>query len=451
MEAPSLEELDTYKYPELRRLAKAAGLKANLKADRLLKALKKHFHPSVITESSSDSDGNSTLTDDSQVKLDEEEQISVCHVTHRRGRGRKENQAGSSLEKENQIKPVQGEDSGNDVEETSVPVSTIELQTQQSAEDKTRETTADAAKKPARRRSKGKRSSARKSSGKISRIAAISKAGSKPSTPNFKKLHEAQFKKMESIDKYLERKQKRVDPISTSSQEVKMLTQNCNQKKTPGSNTKKSLQNRFSLLSPGPQTGHLFSAKTPANPRSARKRSILVDKSGAKPSTLSSSKMNVRFSGATRDNEHKYSLVKTPARKSTTHVPNTKQSDPRKSLPLSTIKASQSFHEMNVSSATTPFKFTAESMVTPKSNKKAFDLQASLARPLGYQPHKGKLKPWGDAKENKVAEQSKASMLKTTYKQPTLSTREDRRKQQEKERKNKRDKTLGSRRGVPVP
>ncbi|XP_044128764.1 nucleolar and spindle-associated protein 1 isoform X2 [Bufo gargarizans] len=435
MEAPSLEELDTLKYSELRRLAKAAGLKANLKADRLLRALKKHFHPALITDNNgSDSDSNATLTDDSQVRPDEEEQISTCHVTHRRGRGKKETLVDSSPEMEHKVKAVQADEVGSDV-----PV----LQNQQSSDGNTEDT--------ARRQSKRRRCSGKKTGKNIPKSAAVSKSGSKPSTPNFKRMHEAHFKKMESIDKYLERKQKRLDAISSSIQEVKMLTKNSNQQKTPSSNRKKSLQNRFSLLSPVPQIGNLFSAKTPANPQSGRKRSCLVDKSGVKPSTYSSSKMNVRFSGATKDNEHKYSLVKTPARKSSTFVPST-NSEPRKSLPLSSIKATKGPEDMNLSAVTTPFKFTAQNMETPKDAKKMkFDLQASLARPLGYQPHKGKLKPWGDTKENKEEEPSKSSILKNTYKQPPVSTRDSRRKQQERDRKTKRDKTLGSRRGVAVP
>ncbi|KAM3919237.1 nucleolar and spindle-associated protein 1 [Leptodactylus fuscus] len=452
MEVPSVEELDTLKYSELRKLAKAAGLKANVKADRLLKTLKKHFYPAVLAETSSDSDGNSTLTDDSQCRLDEEEQISICHVTQRRGRNKKETKADSSPEMENRIEPIQGDGVEGSAEETSVLVPTSVLQKQQCAEDKTQENTEEAVGRTTRRRSKAKRSSGNRSGGKIPRLAGVSKAGSKPSTPNFKKLHEAHFKKMESIDKYLERKKKRLDAISSSIQEANLLTKNSNEKKTPGSNTKKSLQNRFSLQSPVPRTGQLFSAKTPANPRSGGKRSILVDKSGVKPSTYSSSKMNVRFSGATKDNEHKYSLVKTPARKSSTFVPNI-NSEPRKGLPLSSIKAAKVTEETNIPAATTPFKFNAENMATPKSNTKMkFDLQASLSRPLGYQPHKGKLKPWGDTKENKASAQSKSSMLKSNYKQPSLSTsRADRRKQQETDRKNKRDKALGSRRGVAVP
>ncbi|KAG9465680.1 hypothetical protein GDO78_017908 [Eleutherodactylus coqui] len=458
MEAPSVAELNTLKYAELRKLAKAAGLKANQKADRLLRTLKEHFHPAVIAEgSSSDSDGNSTLTDDSQVRPEEEEQISLCHVTHRRGRGKKPIQADFSPEKEIVIKPIQGDATENTAEETSIPVSTSSvLQSQVIAENETPENTVETVEKTTRRRSKRNRSSGKKPGRKIPRNS-LTKAGSKPSTPNFKKMHEAHFKKMESIDKYLERKQKRLDAISSSIQDVKMFPKSSDrlsQKKTPGSNNKKSSQNRFSLLSPTPQTGYLFSTKTPTNCRSAGKRSILVDRSGAKPATFSSTcKMNVRFSGATKDNEHKYSLVKTPARKSSNFMPSISNSEPRKSLPSSSIKATQRIQETNIPTATTPFKFTAENMATPSTNQKMkFDLKASLSRPLGYQPHKGKLKPWGDTKENSTTEQSKSFLLKNTYKQPPLSTsRVQRRKQQEEDRKIKRDKIYGSRRKVAVP
>lgn len=48
----------------------------------------------------------------------------------------------------------------------------------------------------------------------------------------------------------------------------------------------------------------------------------------------------------------------------------------------------------------TPFRFTATLNTTLNKTqsikKSAFDLQASLAKPLTWVPHKGKLKPFGE-------------------------------------------------------
>ena len=48
----------------------------------------------------------------------------------------------------------------------------------------------------------------------------------------------------------------------------------------------------------------------------------------------------------------------------------------------------------------TPYKFTATLNTTVHASqsvkKSAFDLQASLAKPLTWRPHKGKLKPFGE-------------------------------------------------------
>jgi hypothetical protein len=43
MTVPSMEELDSFKYSDLKNLAKSLGLQANLRTGKLLKALKAHL------------------------------------------------------------------------------------------------------------------------------------------------------------------------------------------------------------------------------------------------------------------------------------------------------------------------------------------------------------------------------------------------------------------------
>ncbi|KAM4664352.1 nucleolar and spindle-associated protein 1 [Discoglossus pictus] len=493
MEAPSVQKLEAMKYSELQKLAKGAGLRANMRADKLLKALKAYYHPECKTESlSEDSESNSNLdTDELNSSQEKNDQAPVCHITHRRGRGKKTIQteaspklelsandagSGSALQALENEPPqvVIGEDK-NDVLKT--PSSEKASRKRQRAEAETSEKEASEMKKPTVSESK---KCARPSqdngvtgappAGKIPRYTGrVSKPPSKPTTPNFKKMHEAHFKKMESIDKYMERKQKRLDAVSSTLQEVKILAKKSNllklMEKTPVSNSKKPVQGKLSLQSPAPRKSlqspvHKVSpspARTPANKRrsgrgSMASKSILVDRTGFKPSVFSSSKMNVRFSEATKDNEYKRSLIKTPARKSC-YSAVTPTSELRRSTPTTRKSDVKPLNletpaEKTLPLVTTPFTFTAQNAMTPSTaNKSKFDLQASLAKPLGYQPHKGKLKPWTESKENSALK-TNVSLLKSNFKQPHLQSREERRNQQEKDRKIKRNQTVGTRRGM---
>ncbi|NXR09305.1 NUSAP protein, partial [Semnornis frantzii] len=264
------------------------------------------------------------------------------------------------------------------------------------------------------------------------------KTGMKATTPNFKKLHEAHFKKMESIADYVERKKKIMENCSNSFGETNYFWQvlakksnylRASEKDTPLNNPKKQTSGKTFLFSPSPGRGSFSTTCNPGNirrsPRSnpnTASHSILSKKSTFQPSVLSTSKMNVRFSEATKDNEHKCSLTKTLSRMSPISQKSCKTINQQSSKGNARNKE-QASSKCKVA-VTAPFRFSAHSAEPPRTKK--FDLKASLSRPLRYQPHKGQLKPWGESKENTTPNKpvnSNTSSRQKNHKQPRLQTR----------------------------
>ncbi|XP_034531288.1 nucleolar and spindle-associated protein 1 [Notolabrus celidotus] len=477
-------DFDSMKYAELRSIAKELGLKANVKADKLLKAIKQHYEQEQNKEEQEDV---TEVPEEEPVTQDSEEDSGpAVFVNTRRGKGNgtkrkiSDTAAGTDVE----VAPSAAEDDTKEAEvyepceakgakkrkvsstKDSDQTEAEPLQEQQTADSEEQQTTvseeqqtADSEEQPETKDEAPVVFNAEKApkvakAGRIPRYQGTQQKNKqllKPVTPNFKKLHEAHFNRMESIDSYVQRKTKQMETYKNSVKELKKLVDKTKLQQAESKPQVRVNTSRVSMLSPAPVSTKaaedrrrhtmLSASKPPTN------KSAVKDVAQFRPSVLSTRRINVRFSEATHDNEYKRSLVKTPARMS----PCVTSSTPLKPA-AEAGKPSVKPSALSASKTPATFVFTGNTSTstTPGTQKKTtFDLKASLSRPLGYKPHTGKLKPFGDAKENAAADKSLISTShQKNYKQHQVQTRGDRRAKQAEDRKQKKAGVLGARRGL---
>uniref|UniRef100_H3DPV8 Nucleolar and spindle associated protein 1 n=1 Tax=Tetraodon nigroviridis TaxID=99883 RepID=H3DPV8_TETNG len=407
-------DFDSMKYADLQSLAKGLGLKANMKkqTEKLLKAIKQHY------EQKAEKSQTSTETSAKQEnfnppvfvntrrgkKIGGKRKISDVAAVAGPGEASPAPACGSRAGKKRKVSSARDAD-GQEQPEISKTLSILRSDC--------------AIVYPCFHLLPEKKSKMAKSN-KIPRLQK------KHGTPNFKKLHEAHFNKMESIDSYVQRRTRNLDTHRDSTKEFK---------KTKQQTSRAAEERRRHTTLPA--------AKAPPNKPAGK------DDAAFRPSVFSTRRLNIRFSEATGDNENKRPVVKTPGRMSScvassTPLKQASDAGKRKTAVFSATKTPVTPEG--------PFVFTgnASCVSTPGTQKPKFDLKASLSRPLTYKPHTGKLKPFGDAKENPSANKSLVSVgtRQKNYKQHQAKTREDRRAEQAKDRRQKKEGVLGARRGL---
>ncbi|XP_077092749.1 nucleolar and spindle-associated protein 1 isoform X3 [Siphateles boraxobius] len=424
-------DLDSLKYAELQRLAKEVGMKANMKAEKLLKALKEHFSKQQQQLTSENGNDVADAHDDAVPPVDAQSAHTSTFVTERRGKGR------TAKRKLSDSPPVTAQTEEKQAQEESrrgskrrKVSSAKNTQTLIPPEISTKEDTVEKALE----------------SGETNPDSED--ASTEPCVKDFKKLHEAHFKKLESIDSYVQRKNKQMEVIRNSVKELKALSEKTLKKSVETKAQTKVPTSRASLFSPGVQEKKPVPERRRLTQQTASK-SALKDSATFRPTVLTTNKINVRFSKATHDNEYKRSLVKTPARMSPL-VPLT--STPGRKSVHTKPELNKSINAINKTPGVTPFVFNGNNSmsVTPgTTNKNTFDLKASLSRPLTYKPHKGKLKAFGAAQENTELNKSQTvPSHQKNYKQHQVQTREERRTKHAVDRKQKKENMLGARRGL---
>lgn len=399
---PSVEEISHLKYVELQRLAKKAGIKANATHKKLAAALVKYYKTEtkgIIGNGELGSENSPVQPEATSTELRTTSEI-VPSMECVNGGTDSVGDLNMSPDASNIQGEMKSEMSNEEMKKTLM--SDIDMKVQ----------------------AKCGSVCGGETSSSIPRFAAFlaKKRELKPTTPGTSKkpltpggkdwarIHQRNFEKFDSIDVYLNKKKRRAEEITASVKKAKNI-----------------------LAEVQASVTKLKSHKTPTGENMVKKpRDVSSNKTTPfKPTVVNLSEANFNFGG-----------VKCPKTVPRISPKSVVSSVMKKSTPNAVRRKSTS-NTAAKKPLTTPFKFTGALNVTvnrTQSVQKKFDLQASLAKPLTWKPHRGKLKAFHE----------KSPYKKTTMGQNIAKSRDARRAVASQSRADKKYDQHMARRGMNI-
>ena len=400
-----MEDLQNLKYKELQKLAKAAGIKANSPKAELVNAL-----IAFNNESENEEDANKNQGEDSPVPETIEEKLDVVVQNKMNETFEKETSVlNVTFDKEDELNDSnqtqdQSAESGlgsrfvefmeegkNEVsfrrssrrsleKRTSTPLSVVKSQTP------SRDYLSKKNKTPLRQVIKTPGSIQKKSDSNIPRFmkyATKTKLGSVRKVPNFAKIHAKNSEKLDSLDDYVERKKKLTDTVKKQLDQARAVAEEHN-----------SIVNKV--------------------------------KSKFVPAVTSTAKMNLNFGNTSSSKKQEPFKFDSKPVAAAPKVAPKERKDPKISRTKAKPEAKKPARRdsktepkplLNITNTNKSIVMEKSINTTRTPGKGKFDLKASLAKPLSYQPHKGKVKPLEKKKEKSAPVLAAASHQETKARQ----------------------------------
>ena len=369
-----MDNLDNLKYKDLQKLAKEAGIKANSPKAVLIESLRGvKNEKDAGTKDIEQESGEESKLNETFEKIDVEAQNKLNETFE------KENTLNTTFDKNESIETLDESNEGSRFVEfmdegkeeisfrrssrgrgarSSTPISAIKSKPKTPKLDYLSKKNQTPLRKTIKTPSSIQKKSAESNIPRFVKYANAQRGKSSArKVPNFAKIHEKNFKKMESLDDYVEKKRTLTDTLTKQLDKARELAK---EHTNIVSKVKSSLNAKFAVTS--------------------------VDK------------MNLNFGNISAPTSEPFKFSAVPSAK-TAPVPKLVPKE-RKDIKVSTRskpaggKKTAKPNKADDKTKVKPFlNITNKSMNETKTPGKKFDLAASLAKPLPYQPHKGKLKP----------------------------------------------------------